>query len=162
MDQVAQTAGLPADPAIHITIGKAQDCWKTLAALISQRACAICRLRAETGEEGSDVWALAERQIEKPLCCGMLKLTGGWLVSLDSAEMASTEIEVCAEPHRLILLGRTPSIGSTGARNPVVRVLKLSNEVNPESLAIRREGPIIDIELHDAVPNRPRAAAQAA
>jgi hypothetical protein len=131
-----------------------------LASLIAKRACTIYERRAKIREETTGIWQLAESQIETPLCCGMLKLNRGWQISFDAAELGTTEIDVCVEPHRLILLGRK-SIGGTGATDSIVRVLKLPNEVDPETANMRREGPIIDIELQDAEPNPRRATAHA-
>jgi hypothetical protein len=138
-----------ADPPVEVTIGKAEDCWKSLAALIAKRADAIYRRRASAGEEGPEIWKLAEAQIEKPLCCGMLRLDHGWLISLNSANLGSGQIEICAEPHRLIVLGRKQARASTGVNEVAVRVLKLPNEVSPEPVKIRQHGPIIDVELRD-------------
>jgi hypothetical protein len=138
------------DQGVHIKIGTAEECWKTLAALIAKRASAIYNRRAEAHEEGMEIWQLAQAQIERPLCCGILKLTGGWLISFNSAELGTSEIEVCVEPHRLVLLGRN-SVGGSGAKDPVVRVVKLTSEVDPSRVTFTREGPIIDIELHNAV-----------
>lgn len=140
----------PAGQGVQIRIGSAEECWETLAALIAKRASAIYDLRAETKEEGTDVWQLAQTQIERPLCCGMLKLTGGWLISFNSAELGTSEIEICVEPRRLVLLGRN-SVGGSGAKDAVVRVVKLPSEVDPSRVTVTREGPIIDVELHNAV-----------
>jgi hypothetical protein len=160
MKQAVQSVCVPVGPGIQIKIGKPEECWKTLASLICRRACAIYERRATTREEGPEIWHLAESQIERPLCCGMLKLNRGWQISFDAAEMGTTEIDVCVEPRRLILLGKK-SIGGTGATDSVVRVLKLPNEVDPGTVSMRREGPIIDIELQDAEPGQHRAAARA-
>jgi hypothetical protein len=157
MQQVVQA---PPDQGVHIRIGSQEDSWKTLADLIAKRASAIYTRRAETHEEGPEIWQLAQSQIEQPLCCGMLKLTGGWLISFNSAELGTSEIEVCVEPRRLVLLGRN-SVGASGVKEAVVRVVKLPNEVDPSRVTVTREGPIIDIDLHDAV-NAPLAAGKAA
>jgi hypothetical protein len=148
-----------AEPALHVTIGKKEECWTRLASLIQKRAAAIQQRRADTAEEGMELWKLAESQIEKPLCCGILKLTGGWLFSFNAADLGATDIKVYVEPRRLILCGTNPSIGGTGASEPVVRVLRLPDAVDPASLKIRQEGPIFDIELSAAVPARKKAAA---
>jgi len=151
-----------AAPSLHVRIGDREDCWKTLAALIQKRADAIFQRRAQAAEEGAELWKLAESQIERPLCCGILKLTGGWLVSVNAGELGTTDLEICAEPHRLILLGRNPSIGGTGSSDPVVRVLRLQEAIEPSSLKVRQEGPILDIEVHSAaVPAQPEAAVAA-
>jgi hypothetical protein len=134
---------------LHIRIGNTEDCWKTLAALIAKSASAIYNRRAETHEEGTEAWQLAQAQVERPLCCGILKLTGGWLISFNSAELGTSEIQICVEPRRLVLLGRN-SFGGSGAKDAVVRVLKLPSEVDPSRITFTREGPIIDIELHNA------------
>jgi hypothetical protein len=145
---------------LQIKIGNQQDCWKTLAALIAKRASAIYHRRAETREDGTEAWQLAQAQVERPLCCGILKLTGGCLISFNSAELGTSEIEVCVEPRRLVLLGRN-SIGGSGAKDAVVRVLKLPNEVDPSTVTVTREGPIVDIELRNAA-SPAVAAAEAA
>jgi hypothetical protein len=151
-----------ADPSLHVKIGNREECWKTLAALIQKRACAIYQRRAETADEGAELWKLAESQIERPLCCGILKLTGGWLVSLNAGELGTTDVEVCAEPHRLVLLGRNPTIAGTGITDPVVRVLSLPDEIDPASMKLRQVGPILDIELRSAVTATQGHAAVAA
>lgn len=149
-----------AEPLVHFKVGDAQRCWKILAGLIQKRASQIYERRAETAEEGTELWKLAESQIEKPLCCGILKLSAGWLLSFNAAELGTTDIELCVEPRRLVLLGTNPSIGGTGSSDPVVRVLNLPGAVDPESFQVRQEGPILDIELRAAAPGeQPRAAA---
>lgn len=152
-----------AQPEICIKIGKKEECWKTLSTLIAKRASAIHERRAGTAEEGIELWKLAESQVEKPLCCGILKLTGGWLISFNSVEMGASELEICAEPRRLILLGRNPKIGGVGSQEPVVRVLRLPEEVDPASVKVIQEGPILDIELRAAATaKQAHAAAHAA
>lgn len=152
-----------AEPEVRVKIGKKEECWKTLATLIAKRACAIHERRAGTAEEGMELWKLAESQIERPLCCGILKLTGGWLISFNSAEMGASEIEICAEPRRLILLGRNPKIGGIGSQEPTVRILGLPEKVDPATVRVMQEGPILDIELRTAeTANEVRAAAHAA
>lgn len=146
------------EPALHVTIGKTEECWKTLASLIQKRAATIYQRRTGTAEEGMELWKLAESQIEKPLCCGILKLAGGWLFSFNAADLGTTDIKVFVEPRRLVLCGANPSIGGTGAGEPVVRVLRLPGAVDPASLKIRQEGPILDVELRAAAPARERAA----
>jgi HSP20 family molecular chaperone IbpA len=136
---------------IQIRIGASEECWKTLAKLIAKRAGAIYQRRSATAEEGMDLWELAESQVEKPLCCGILKLDDGCLITLNSAEMGTSEIELCAEPRRLILLGRN-RMGGTGKSDAVVRVLRLPDEVDPGSLTFRQEGAILDIELRNSKP----------
>jgi hypothetical protein len=139
-----------ASEGIQVKIGCAEDCWKTLAALIAKRAAAIYNRRVGTQEEGTEIWQLAQAQIERPLSCGILKLTRGLLISFNSADLGTPEIEVCVEPRRLVLLGRNSCMGGSGAKDAAVRVLKLPNEVDPSRVTLTREGPIIDIELHDA------------
>jgi len=148
-----------AGPGVHAQIGNREECWKTLAALIQKRTCAIYQRRAETAEEGDELWNLAASQIERPLCCGMLKLDKGWLVSFSTAEIGTTNIEICAESRRLIVLGRNASVGGTGISDPVVRVLKLPDAIDPSSLKIRQEGPILDIELRSAADEKPARTA---
>lgn len=148
-----------AEPRLHVTIGKSEECWKTLASLIQKRAAAIYQRRSHTAEEGLDLWKLAESQIEKPLCCGILRLTGGWLFSFNAADLGTTDIKVFVEPSRLVLCGTNPSIGGTGPSEPVVRVLRLPGTVDPASVKIRQEGPIFDIELRAAASARKEAAA---
>ncbi|HVB86583.1 MAG TPA: hypothetical protein VNK23_07965 [Candidatus Dormibacteraeota bacterium] len=148
-------------PVLHVEIGGREECWKTLAALIQKRASAIFQRRAESAEEGTELWKLAESQIERPLCCGMLKLTGGWLVSFNSAELGTTDVQVCAEPLRLVFFGRNASIGGTGITDPVVRVLRLPEAIDPSSLKVRQEGPILDIELRSAAASTLAKAAVA-
>lgn len=148
MQQAVQTAHT--GQSVQIRIGTEPDCWKALAALVAKRASAIYKRRAETHEEGSEMWQLAQTQIEQPLCCGMLKLSGGWLISFNAAELGTSEIEICVEPHRLVLLGRN-SVGGAGEKDAVVRVVKLPDAVDPSRVTTTREGPIIDVELYNAV-----------
>ena len=161
MNKTIQSGVTQTSSGIQIEVGNVQECWILLSVLIAKRAHAIFGRRAAAREEGPEIWQLAESQIEKPLCCGLLRLTGGWLISFNSAEMASTRIKICAEPRRLILLGTNPPTGATGAKDTAVRVLKLPNEVDPESLSFRAHGPVIDVELHDRVSAQGRAAAAA-
>lgn len=144
-------------PGAQVRIATQQDCWKALAALIDKRAAAIYDRRRETHDEGPDPWQLAQAQVEQPLSCGILKLTGGWLISFNSAELGASEIEFCVEPRRLVLFGRN-YLGGSGRKDVVVRVVKLPNEVDTSRATFTREGPIIDIELRNA----PTAAGKAA
>jgi hypothetical protein len=148
-----------AEPLLHVSIGKKEECWKRLASLIQKRAAAIYQRRAGTYEEGTEVWKLAESQVEKPLCCGILKLAGGWLFSFNAAELGATDIKVYVEPRRLVLCGTNPSLGGTGVSEPVVRVLRLPGAVDPDSVKIRLEGPILDVELRAAVSGRKKLTA---
>ncbi len=148
MQQAVQAAR--AEQGVKVRIGSAEDCWKTLAALIAKRVSSIYNRRTEIQEEGTEAWQLAQAQIERPLPCGMLKLTGGWLISFNSAELGTSEIELCVEPRRLVLLGRS-FVGGSGAKDTIVRVVKLPGEVDPSRVTFTREGPIIDIELYNAV-----------
>jgi len=161
MNKTTQSGVTQTGSGIQIEVGNVQECWKLLAALVAKRAHAIFGRRAAAREEGPEIWQLAESQIEKPLCCGLLRLTGGWLISFNSAEMACAQIKVCAEPRRLIILGTNPPTGAAGAKDAAVRVLKLPNEVDPKSLSFRAHGPVIDVELHDRLPAQAQAATAA-
>jgi hypothetical protein len=161
MRQATQAEPHKADCSVQVKIGDPRDCWRTLAALIAKKADEIYLRRAETGEEGLDAWQLAQLQIEKPLCCGLLRLTRGWLISFSSGELASAEIEICPEPNRLIIISRNPPTGAAGGKCPAVRVLKLPNEINSQSVSVRCQGPIIDVELRDRATTTMQAAAAA-
>ena len=161
MLQTIQSAPRNTDCRVQVKIRDPRDCWRTLAALIAKRANEIHLRRAETGEDGLDAWQLAQLQIEKPLCCGVLRLTGGWLVSFNSGELASGNIEICAEPHRLIVIGTNPPTGGAGTKFPIVRILKLPSEIDSRSVSVRCQGPIVDVEMRDCAISTNQAAAAA-
>lgn len=146
---------------IRVKLEKPEDCWSILAGLIARRAAAIRHRRTDAGEEGTEIWQLAEAQTEQTLCCGMLKLTGGWLVSFNAAEMGAAEIDLCVEPHRMVLLGHGSSVGVAGDIDYRVRVVKFPNQVDPQNVTIRRQGPIVDVELKDAACDRALRASAA-
>lgn len=158
MDPTLQATPSKADCSVQVKIGDPRDCWRTLAASIAKQANGIYLRRAETGEEGLDVRQLAQLQVEKPLCCGLLRLTGGWLISFYSGGLASGKIEIFAEPQRLIVIGRNSPTGGAGAKFPVIRVLKLPNEIDPQSVNVKCQGPIIDVELRDRATSTAQAA----
>lgn len=148
---------------ISVKIMSPAECCKIVAALIAKHASEINRRRAGILADGTDAWQLAQSEIEDPLSCGILKKDDGCLVTLDSSSIGTSEIEVCAEPRRLILLGWHKATDRQDKRDPAVRVLTLPDEVKPSSMSIRQQGPILDTELHTALarkgtPSAPKAA----
>jgi hypothetical protein len=139
---------------IKVKVAKRAECWEILAALVARRAPEINRWRAGMPDDGAGAWQLAQSQTQQPLSCGILKQDHGRLITLDSSHLRTSEIEFCAEPRRLILLGRYKATDKADKRDPVVRVLMLPDEVEPSSLRIMQQGPIVHIELRKAVAGK--------
>ena len=55
------------------------------------------------------------------------------------------EIEVCVEPHYVMLVGKKQSV--FGEDVGAVRVLPLKDEFDPSSVKLRQEGSYIEIEI---------------
>jgi len=138
--------------------------WEALAEVVAHRAEEINRRSGDAWDKNVDPWELAENQVEKPLMCGLVDREGGVRrVTLNSLSVGTKEIDISAEPHRLILLGWNKASSEKDRGEPAVRVLTLADEVEPSSLKVKRAGHILDIELDKAAPHsRVTAAAKTA
>ncbi|MGB0037080.1 MAG: Hsp20/alpha crystallin family protein [Candidatus Acidiferrales bacterium] len=98
---------------------------------------------------------LAENEILQPICCGLLESKDEVAVSIFSSELGPKdieEIEVCVEPHRLILAGKKSTNFGSAQAAPAYRVLPLKDEFDPSSakLTLKKHGSLLEIKIHKA------------
>jgi hypothetical protein len=161
----------PSRPAerhsLNVKIGNTSETLQSISAAITERICEISRHEGPNPLSDPEIRKLAEKEILQPLAaCGILESKDEADISLFSSALGAKdleEIEVCAEPHRLILVGKTgPSSGSHVART-VYRVLPLAEDFDPTSVKLtsKQHGALIEIEIHKQGKkslNVPRAA----
>ncbi len=140
--------------AANVKIGNASECLKNISEAIAKRAYEIYLLRG--GAPGSDRedWQRAEKEIVRPLsCCGILDSEDEAVISfMDSALGGKNleEIEICVQPHRVILAGKEKASPRQASRAAIFRVLPLEDEFDPSSakLSLKQHGSIVEIEIH--------------
>ena len=165
MDTKSKGATPCDEDKLKIRVMTMPEGWEALSAVVANRAAEIAQRSGGSPDQNLDTWGLAESQVEKPLMCGFIsKEGGGCRVTLNSSSVGRNEIDISAEPHRLILLGWNKARGEKERGEPAVRVLSLRDEVDPSSLKIRQAGHMLDIELDScaacgSVLSTPRTAA---
>lgn len=140
--------------AVSVKIVDARECAKTISAAIAKRASELGRrYHPHTEQENR---RLAEKEILKPLCCGILDSKDEAVVSISCSALGVKdvgEIEVSVEPHRVILAGKSGSTTGPGEVNTRYRVLSLKDEIDPLSAkaTLEQHGSLLEIELHKIV-----------
>jgi Protein of unknown function (DUF2934) len=132
-------------------IGNAADYRRAILATIAKRAYEIYECQGHRRGHNQENWYLAESEILQPLFCGILESKDKSIVSLFSSALDAKdtrEIEVVAEPHRLILIGKKQPDSQSEKQGYIYRVLPLKEEFDPSSLKLRQNGPLLDIEIH--------------
>jgi len=134
-----------------IKIGNAADWSEKIFAAIAQRAYEIFERRGREPGHDQEDWRAAEAEILCPLSCGVLDSKDEIDVSLACPALGDkeiAEIEACAEPSRLIFIGRKRSKSERDGKEIMYRVFPLKEECDPSSVRLHRHGPIIEIALH--------------
>ena len=149
MEGRAANAGTGGVGFAKVTVGDAAQCEQRLSAAIARRAEEIARHRGASAGDAAEDRRLAEKDIVRPFCGGILESKEGFTVSLCRSSFAPEEIEVCAEPRRLIVIEMKKTPAEASERPTVFRVLPLHRDCDPSSLAIHRRGSIFELELHN-------------
>lgn len=139
--------------APNVKIGNATECSKSILDAVAKRAYEIYeRSGCQPGSDRKN-WFLAESEIIKPLNCGLLKSKEGITVSICRSSLHANDIDVCVEPHRLIVMARNDSNSMIGP-TAVYRVLPLADEIEPSSLKLRAHGRLLEIKLSRVGANK--------
>lgn len=139
--------------ATNVRIGNATECRKAISDAVAKRAYEIYERSGRQPGSDRKNWFLAESEIIKPLNCGLLKSKEGVTVSICRSSLSAKDIDVCAEPHRLIVMARNDS-NSTIGPTAAYRVLSLADEIEPSSLKLRAHGRVLEIKLSKADTNK--------
>ncbi len=141
----------------NVKIGDTAQCLKGISSAIAKRAYEIYVRRGSIpGHEGED-WQLAEKEVLQPICaCGILESKDAARISMTPSAFGENdgdieEIEICAEPTRLILRGSRGGQGRLRG-TAVYRVLPLAHEFDPSSIRVqlKQHGGFFEIEIRKA------------
>lgn len=143
---------------IPARIGNASDCRKGISEAVSKRAYEIYQRQGCRPGHDQENWWLAENQILQPLCCGVLESKDRVNISMLCSALGTKdieEIEVCVEPHRLIVVGKKRSDDSDSRKcDKIYRVLLLTEEFDPSSVKMTQHGALLEIEIAKSRLNR--------
>jgi Protein of unknown function (DUF2934) len=133
---------------VKAKIGNAADCRKAISDAIERRAYEIYQHQGCRPGQDRHHWRLAESEIVQPLSCGVSESSDDINISAFSSVLGTKdidEIEVCVEPHYLMLVGKKQSV--FGEDVGAVRVLPLKDEFDPSSVKLRQNGPCVESEI---------------
>jgi hypothetical protein len=147
--------------ATNVRIGDATECRKAISDAVAKRAYEIYERSGRQPGCDRKNWFLAESEILKSLSCGVLKSKDGVNVSICRSSLSAKDIEVCVEPHRLIVMGHADSDSMIGA-TATYRVLSLADEIEPSSAKLRAHGRLLEIKLTKVGANKKALLAKAA
>jgi len=137
--------------AISLKIGDAAACNKAISAAIAKRANELAQPWPCHPRSDQENWHLAEKEVLKPLCCGILDSKDEAIVSIFCSALGTkdlTEIEVCVEPHRVTLVGRGGSDGKPAENTTTYRALPFVDEIDPSStITTLKHGTTLEIRL---------------
>lgn len=137
----------------NVKIGDTSECLEAISAAITKRAYEISqRARLVPGSDRENL-RLAENEILQPICCGLLESKEGVTVSMFCSAIGPKdieEVEVCVEPHRLILAGKKRTSSGSAQAASVYRVLPLADEFDPSSVepVLKQHGSLLEIKIH--------------
>jgi len=149
------------ESATNVRIGNATECRKAISDAVAKRAYEIYERSGRQPGFDRKNWSLAESEILKPLSCGVLKSKDGVNVSICRSSLSAKDIEVCVEPHRLIVMAHKDSDSVIG-RAGTYQVLSLADEIEPSSVKLRAHGGLLEIKLSKAGANKQTFLAKAA
>ena len=147
--------------APNVKIGDATECSKAISDAIAKRAYEIYECSGRQPGSDRKNWFLAESEIIKPLSCGLLKSKEGITVSMCHSSLNAKDIEVCVEPHRLIVMVHADSNSTIGPA-ATYRVLSLADEIEPSSVKLKAQGSLLEIKLSRTGANKKAFLAKAA
>lgn len=131
------------------------DLSKTLVATskaVANRAYQISQRRGRWPGPDREDLLLAEKDVLRPLSCyGSVDSIDKAVFSVFFGAMGTkdlVQIEVCAEPDRLIFVGTKRAFSKSAAGEKIYRVVSLEGEFDPSSMCLRQEGPIVHITMH--------------
>jgi len=147
--------------ASNVKIGNATECSKAISDAVAKRAYEI--YEGSGRQPGCDRknWSLAENEILKPLSCGVLKSKDGVNISICRSSLSAKDIDVCVEPHRLIVMAHADANSTIGPA-ATYRVLSLADEIEPSSLKLRAHGRLLEIKLSKTGADKTAVLAKAA
>lgn len=148
-------------PTTNVRIRDATECRKSISDAVAKRAYEIYERAGRQPGCDRKNWSLAESEILKPLSCGVLKSEDGVNVSICRSSLSERDIEVCVEPHRLIVMGYADS-NSTMGPTATYQVLPLADEIEPSTVKLRAHGGLLEIKLSKAYTNKKALLAKAA
>jgi Protein of unknown function (DUF2934) len=95
--------------SIVAKLGNAGDYRRAISGAMKRRAYEIYERQGCRPGRDKENWRLAEREILPPLACGILKSNRNVIIDFSESVFGAEKIEkveVCVEPHRLILVGK--------------------------------------------------------
>jgi Protein of unknown function (DUF2934) len=143
-------------------LGNARDYREAISEAIKKRAYEIYQRQGCRPGRDKENWRLAEREILPPLTCGILKSKGNVIVGFPDSVFGAEEIEkveICVEPHRLIVVGTRRLGAISGENTNFYRVLSLKEEFDPNSATLRQNGSSLEIEVRKSQVSKKSAAA---
>lgn len=105
------TGGTPAKQTIKVKMLSRAEAATKVSNSIGRRAYEIFESRGSGPGHEREHWVLAESELLRPLCCGMLETDDEVLVGTDASVFKSHEVELCVDPHRLMIIGE-PDAGA--------------------------------------------------
>ncbi len=137
---------------VRARIGNVSECLGAISAAIAKRAYEIYQTRGGRPGNDREDWQLAEKEILQPLSCGVLESKDGVTVSTFCSTCGAKdieEIEVCVEPHRLILAGTRGIKPGCAETAKFYRVLPLGDEIDPASVNVTmaQHGALLEIQM---------------
>lgn len=137
---------------VEVKIVDTVQCLKEVSAALAKRAFEIYESRGGNAGHELEDWQLAEKEILQPLCCGLLESKDRVTVSAFCSSCGAKDlekIEVCVEPHRLILVGTRPLRHGSGENMKDYRVLDLKEEIDPSSTEVMmaQHGALLEVRI---------------
>jgi hypothetical protein len=149
----------------NVKIGNTAARLKEISAAIAKRAYEIYERQGRRSGCDRENWLLAEREILQPLCCGVLESEDRIIISLFCSALGTDEveeIELCIEPHRLIIAGKKGPSAVLDKDDRVYRVLPLAEEFDLSSVKLRQHGPQLEIEIRKSKVSKNSTVAERA
>ena len=138
-------------------IGDTPQCLEGISSAIAKRAYEIYLRRGSIPGHEREDWQLAEKEVLQPVCaCAILESKDATKISMTPSAFGENggdiaEIEICAEPTRLVLKANTGAPGRPPG-TVVYRVLSFAQEFDPASISLllKQHGCFFEIEIHKA------------
>lgn len=135
-------------------IANAADRRKIISAAIKKRAFEIYEREGRRTGRDKENWRRAEREVLPLLSCGVLKSADSIIVELVPSAFGVegiVEIEICPEPHGLIVVGKRGTGSKLGKDTNVYGSITLKAEYDPSSVKVRQRGSLLEIEMRKKV-----------